>query len=274
MSNCVQLHTMDKMMDKRPIGVFDSGIGGLSILKELLKLLPGENYIFVADQANVPYGEKTKKELEKITLKVCEFLLSKKAKIIVVACNTATCHAIDFLRNNVNIPIIGTVPAIKPAAEKSISGTVGIMSTPATSKSNYLKSLIKLHAPNTKVINVGCLNLEDAVEKGDLSAPYIKILVDKYAKPFKKAGADIIVLGCTHYPFLKQQIRKAVGTKTKLIDSGRAVAKYTRKTIFQMNISNKNGGGVSFYTTGNVNKFSKSASLLLSKHIKAKHISI
>jgi len=122
------------MNKKRPIGVLDSGVGGLSVLKELVKLMPREDFIFVADQVNVPYGEKTKKELEKITLKVCDFLISKRSKIIVVACNTATCYAIDFLRTKLDVPIVGTVPAIKPAADRSSSKVIGVMSTPATSK--------------------------------------------------------------------------------------------------------------------------------------------
>src|SRR3989338_4643893 len=187
-------------MDKGPIGVFDSGVGGLSVLKELVKLMPRENYIFVADQFNVPYGEKTKAELEKITLNICKFLVSKKSKIVVAACNTATCHALSFLRSRVNVPVVGTVPAIKPAAERSLSGKIGVLSTPATAKSAYLKDLIKVHAPNMRVIRIGCLNLENAVETGDLNSPKVSRLLTKYIKPVKDAGADIIVLGCTHYP--------------------------------------------------------------------------
>ena len=123
-----------------PIGIFDSGVGGLSVLKELGRLMPKEDFIFVADQANVPYGEKTRGELEQLTFKLCNFLLSKKAKVIVVACNTATCYALDFLRTKIEIPIIGTVPAIKPGARKCKSGIMAVISTPATSKSNYLKN--------------------------------------------------------------------------------------------------------------------------------------
>ncbi len=258
------------MNDTRPIGVFDSGIGGLSVLKELVSLMPKENYIFVADQLNVPYGEKTKKELQKITLAICNFFVSQNTKLIVIACNTATCYALDYLRSKINIPIVGTVPAIKPAAQKSKSGVMGVLSTPATSKSLYLKNLIKLHASNIKVVNIGCFNLENTVEKGDLNSPKVKKLLNKYIRPIKKSGADVIVLGCTHYPFLKNQIQNITGIST--IDSGKAIAEHTKKTLQRMSASNKSGGEIHFYTTGKARFFSKVASLLLKKTISAQKL--
>lgn len=261
-------------MDKRPIGVFDSGVGGLSVLQELVKLMPKENYIFVADQINVPYGEKSKKELEKETLKICGFLVSKNSKIIVVACNTATCYAIEFLRANVKIPIIGTVPAIKPAAAESKSGIIAIMSTPATSKSPYLKQLIKTCAGNIKVVNIGCYELENTVETGTLNSPKVRQLLLKYTEPIKMAGADIVVLGCTHYPFLKPQIRKALGNNVRLIDSGKAIAKHTKEVLRQMGALNNYGDGTDFYTTGNSYRFSNVASSLLKRRTKTKHINL
>lgn len=261
-------------MDKRPIGMFDSGVGGLSVLKELVKLMPKENYVFVADQINVPYGEKSKKELEKAALKICDFLVSKDSKIIVVACNTATCYTIDFLRANLKTPLVGTVPAIKPAAAESKSGVIAIMSTPATSKSAHLKDLIKTYAGGTRVVNVGCPDLENAVEAGALNSPEVRQLLLKYTKPIKRAGADVVVLGCTHYPFLKPQIKKVLGSSTKLIDSGRAIAKHTKKILQQADALNSRDGKIDFYTTGNSGHFSKAASSLLKKHVEAKHISL
>jgi len=263
-----------KNNDMVPIGVFDSGVGGLSVLKELVKLMPGENYIFVADQINVPYGEKTKKELEKETLKICNFLTSKKSKIIVIACNTATCYAIEFLRANISIPVVGTVPAIKPAATQTKSAVIAVMSTPATSKSAYLKKLIETYTGNIKVINIGCPNLENMVEMGILDSLKVKQLLLKYTKPIKKAGADIVVIGCTHYPFLKPQIRKVMGKNVKLIDSGKAIAKQTRDVLQRMGALNSRGGETHFYTTGNSDHFSKVASSLLKKPVKAEHIQL
>ena len=265
---------MDKISDIRPIGVFDSGVGGLSVFKELIKLIPKENYIFVADQINVPYGEKTKKELEKITLKICNFLISKNSKIIVVACNTATCYAIEFLRANVKVPIVGTVPAIKPATEKTKTEIIAVMSTPATSKSAHLKKLIKTYAGNIKVVNVGCADLEDVIETGTLNSPKVSQLLLKYTKPIKKAGADVVVLGCTHYPFLKSQIKKILKEKVMLVDSGKAIAKHTKEVLRQMGVLKDIGGGTDFYTTGDPNKFSSAASSLLKRHIEAKHIKL
>jgi glutamate racemase len=260
--------------DVRPIGVLDSGVGGLSILKELVKLMPKENYIFVADQINVPYGEKSKKELEKETLKICNFLVSKNAKIVVIACNTATCYAMDFLRANIKTPLVGTVPAVKPAVGKTKAGVIAVMSTPATSKSIYLKNLIKTYAVGTRVLNIGCPDLENTVETGTLNSPKVRQLLLKYTKPIKKAGADVIVLGCTHYPFLKSQIKKALGNNVKMVDSGKAIAKHTKEVLQKMEAFNVCGDRTDFYTTGNSAQFSKVASSLLKRPIEAKHIKL
>lgn len=260
--------------DIRPIGVFDSGVGGLSVLKELVKLMPKENYIFVADQINVPYGEKSKKELEKETLKICGFLVSKNAKVVVIACNTATCYAIDFLRTNIKTPIVGTVPAVKPAIGKTKAGVIAVMSTPATSKSIYLKNLIKDCADGARVLNIGCPDLENTVETGMLNSLKVRHLLLKYTKPIKKAGADVVVLGCTHYPFLKSQIKKFLGNNVEIIDSGKAIAKRTKEVIQQMGAFNGCGDRTDFYTTGNSAQFSKVASSLMKRPIKTKHISL
>lgn len=261
--------------DDRPIGVFDSGVGGLSVLKELVKLMPKENYLFVADQINVPYGEKTKKELEKETLKICDFLVSKNSKLIVAACNTATCYAIDFLKANIKVPIVGTTPAIKPAAAESKSGVIGVMSTPATSKSAHLNKLIKDYAGGMKVINIGCYGLEDIIdETGNLNSPEVRRLLLKYAGPIKKAGADVIVLGCTHYPFLKPQIRNIVGKDIKLVDSGKAIAKRASAILRETNAFNNSKGKTDFYTTGDPKQFSKVASILLKKRVQTKRVKL
>ena len=245
------------------------------MLKELVKLMPKEHYVFVADQINVPYGEKTKKELEKASLKICDFLISKKSKIIVIACNTATCNVIDFLRVNIKVPLVGTVPAVKPAATLSKSGIIGILSTPSTSKSKSLRELIRAHANNIKVKNIGCLGLEDVVEKGNLSSPKINELLMKYTRPIKTAGADVIVLGCTHYPFLKSQIRKVLKDRSiRLIDSGKAIAKSTKSVLRQTKNLSRHGGQTDFYTTGNSLLFSKVASSLLKKSVRARRIEL
>src|SRR3990167_6104318 len=262
------------MNDKRPIGVFDSGIGGLSVLMELQKLLPKEDFTFLADQVNVPYGEKSQSQLCQLTSDISNFLIKKDAKLIVVACNTATCNSIDFLRNKFTIPFVGTVPAIKPAAEQTVKKCIGVISTHATSESSYLSDLITDHASGVKVINVGCTGLENVVEKGDINSPEVELLLKKYLAPIKIAGADAIVLGCTHYPFLKTKIQTHIGLNVKMFDSGKAIAKRTL-SLLENSSSLNDCGGISYYfTTGNDKDFSRVSSVLMEKEISAKQTSI
>ncbi len=260
------------MSDKRPIGVFDSGVGGLSVLKELHKLLPKEDFIFIADQAQVPYGEKTSSQLCQLARNVCDFLTKKDVKLIVVACNTSTCYSIDYLRKEFKVPFVGTVPAIKTAAEKTMKKCIGVISTPATSASSYLADLITRHAQGVKVINIGCTGLENVVEKGDINSKEVETLLNKYLGPIKRAGADAIVLGCTHYPFLKTKIGKHVGPDVKILDSGKAIAKRTLALLEDSSSLNNHGGKSHYFTTGDDKDFSKVASVLMEKKITAQHI--
>lgn len=262
------------MSDKRPIGVFDSGVGGLSVLKELRKLLPKEDFIFLADQANVPYGEKTQSQLCRLAYNISDFLIKKDAKLIVVACNTATCHAIGYLRKEFKVPFVGTVPAVKTAAEKTVKKCIGIISTPATSESSYLADLITSHALGIKVINIGCTGLENAVEKGDINSKEVASLLKKYLEPITMAGADTIVLGCTHYPFLKTKIAKHVGPDVKILDSGKAIAKRTQDLLNKSSSLNTHRGKSYYFTTGDSNDFSRVASILMKKSISARHITL
>lgn len=262
------------MSDKRPIGVFDSGVGGLSVLKELHKLLPKEDFIFIADQVNVPYGEKSQSQLCRLTSSISNFLIKNNVKLIVVACNTATCNSLDFLRNKFSVPFVGTVPAIKTAAEKTINKCVGIISTPSTSESNYLSGLISGYAQGVRVINVGCAGLENVVEKGDIKSAETELLLEKYLKPIRLARADTIVLGCTHYPFLKTKIKRSLGPNIKIVDSGKAIAKRTLSILKESDSLNTKGGKSYYLTTGNSKIFSNVASILMKKNISAKHINI
>ncbi len=260
------------MSDKRPIGVFDSGVGGLSVLVELQKLLPKEDFIFIADQAHVPYGEKTPAQLCQLSHNISNFLIKSGAKLIVVACNTATCHAIDYLRKEFDIPFVGTVPAVKTAAEKTVKKCIGIISTPATSESDYLGNLITNHAQGIKVINIGCARLENVVEKGNINSPEVETLLARYLAPIKRAGADTIVLGCTHYPFLKTKITKNVGPGVQILDSGKAISKRTSSLLKELSSLNSRGGRSSYLTTGDAKDFSNVASILMKKNISAEHI--
>ncbi len=251
-------------VDGRPIGVFDSGIGGLSVLQELYALLPKENYIFFADQHNVPYGEKTKEELIALTTWIMEFLLEHDVKFAVVACNTATCYAIDTLRNTFDVPIVGVVPAIKPAAERTKTGNIGLIATPATAKSGYVAGLVEQFAPGKNVIKVGCPGLENAVEAGDLDSEETLALLKKYLLPLKDENIDELVLGCTHYPFLRRQIGEVLGPGVELLDSGNAVARRVRVLLTEKGLLNDGGTSATrFFTSGDAAHFSKVASSLL-----------
>jgi len=264
-------------MDKRPIGVFDSGVGGLSVLKELQQLLPNENFIFLADQLYVPYGEKSKRQLIDLSYRITDYFLTHDIKLMVVACNTATCYTIDSLRKKYQLPIVGTVPAIKPAAENTQSGVVAIISTPATAKSKTLKQLIKKHCRDITVFNIGCKNLEDAVENGKSKDVEISDLLKKYLKRVKYSDADHLVLGCTHYPFLKDVLEKIMNPSVKIIDSGPAIAKQAQSLLTAHSIKNtdkKGRGKTSYLTTGDAVKFSIIAEQLLGNPVKAKTIKI
>ena len=254
-----------------PIGVFDSGVGGLSVLRELQRAMPRESFVYLADQAYVPYGEKSKKELIHRALKIGHFLVEKhRAKMIAVACNTATCYTIDALRRDFEIPIVGTVPAVRPAAGNSKSG-FAVISTPATARSPMLKELIKKFAGKLPVQNIACKGLENIVEEGKSKNSKAKILIQNYLNKLNPK-TDYLVLGCTHYPFLKEEIQKVVGKKIKIIDSGKAIARQTKKMLPQKSKQQK--AKTIYYTTGKPQKFSRVASLLLGKKVKGIQVAI
>lgn len=262
-------------MNTQPIGVFDSGVGGLSVLREIKKLLPRENYIFIADQKNVPYGGKTESQLCRITDRIVKHLIGRQVKIIVVACNTATCYALKFLREKyLSVTFVGTVPAIKPAVQFSRRKSIAVLSTPATAKSPYLKNLIRQNAIGVKIANVGCFNLENLVEEDQIRSPEVKILVKRYLQKATRFKPDYIVLGCTHYPFLKTTIQRLGPFGIKIIDSGRAIAKRVKSILSASNSENGREASTTYFTTGDPEKFSKAASRLLRAKIVAQKLNI
>ncbi len=262
-----------RTMDTRPIGIFDSGVGGLSVFREIKKLLPKENYIFIADQKNVPYGGKSKYQLRKISDRVVRYFIKRNVKMVVVACNTASCYTIDFLRKKYpSLLIVGTIPAIKTAAELSRRRSIAVLSTPATAKSLYIRELIRKYAAGVIVVNIGCPNLENLIEQGAIDSPSVKILLKKYLKKALIQKPDYIVLGCTHYPFLKSTIQKL--SKAKTVDSGRAIAKRVENLLSTSKIKNNRKSSVTYLTTGNPEFFSKTASQLLRSKIIAEKLEI
>jgi glutamate racemase len=252
-------------MDNRPIGIFDSGVGGLSVLSEVKKLLPKENFIFVADQKNVPYGGKSRKQLQSYTDKILTFLVEQDVKLVIVACNTATVYAIDFLREKYKIPIIGTVPVIKTIANITKTKNTAVFSTPATANSPYLRNLISKFASDVTVYVVGGTGLEELIEAGDLQNKKIDKVLHDSLEPLLEKSVDAIALGCTHYPFLRNQIENIVGEKVKVVDSGGAVARRTKFILEHNKILGDKKEEDFFYTTGDKNTFNKAIKSLLKK---------
>jgi glutamate racemase len=225
------------MITKNPIGLFDSGIGGTSIWKEINTLLPYENAIYLADSKNAPYGLKSKEEILELCYKNTEFLLNKNCKIIVVACNTATTNAIKELRVKYDIPFIGIEPAIKPAANQTKTQTIGILATKGTLNSSLFHESIANYS-HIKIIEQVGYGLVQLIESGEINSIKMEMLLKKFINPMVEQNIDYLVLGCSHYPYLIPQIKKIVPKTVKIIDSGEAVAKQTLLILKQHNMLN------------------------------------
>jgi glutamate racemase len=219
------------------IGVFDSGVGGLSVLKAIRILLPHENLVYVADSAHVPYGNKSPEYIQQRSMTLTKFLLEQHhAKAIVVACNTATAAAVSLLREKFTVPIIGMEPAVKPAVAASKNKIIGVLATEGTLKSAQFAALLERFASNVTVITQPCHGLVEKVEQGDLTSAATRELVARYALPLVERGADTLILGCTHYPFLRELIADVVGKNITLIDTGDAVARRLQSALTEKNL--------------------------------------
>ena len=220
-----------QLLSSRPIGVMDSGVGGISVLKHIQALLQYEDLIYFADSKYAPYGNKTPAKIAARCFEIANFLIAKDVKALVVACNTATAAAIDAMREKYNLPIIGMEPAVKPAAEASKNGVIGVLATVGTLKSAQFAALLESYGRNVKVVTQACVGLVECIERGELDTPETKAFIRQYATPLLAEGADTIVLGCTHYPFVKDVIREIVGKEVSLIDTGAAVAKQLKRQL-------------------------------------------
>lgn len=244
------------------IGVFDSGVGGLSVLHHIRRIMPDERLIYVADSAHVPYGDKTAHYIEQRAIALTRFLIGHGAKAIVVACNTATAAAAATLRREFNLPVIGMEPAVKPAALATRSGVVGVLATAGTLKSARFAALLERHAQDIEIITQGCLGLVEQVESGDLEGQKTRELVERYTEPLLLRGADTLILGCTHYPFLAPLIREVAGNNIVLIDTGEAVARQLqRRLLAELPDAQPGDGTAHFFTSADT----KTASLIMSK---------
>lgn len=238
--------------NNQPIGIFDSGVGGLTVWRELVKILPKESVIYYADSANCPYGSKDKEEIINLVTKVVDFLISKECKVIIVACNTATAAAIDFLRSKYDIPFIGMEPAVKPAAQNSKTKSIAVLATEGTFNGKLYTETSRKYAKDVVLnIKVGD-KLVDIVEKGMIDAPSTKSHIRTLINPLIDKKIDHLVLGCTHYPFLTRVLEKVLPKNVKIIDPSPAIAKQTKRILKQLDLLNleKIEPKYNFYSSG------------------------
>jgi glutamate racemase len=257
-------------MSTKPIGIFDSGVGGTSIWKEIHVLLPNEHTIYLADSKNAPYGNRTKNEIIDLSIKNTELLIEKGCKLIVVACNTATTNAIKILRENYAIPFIGIEPAIKPAALNTQTKVVGILATKGTLSSELFHKTSDLFSSGIKVIEQVGEGLVEMIEAGNLYSEDMRLLLKNYLQTMIDAKIDYLVLGCTHYPYIIPILLELLPKHVKIIESGEAVARQTKAVLENHNLLNlqttKNKS--QFYTNGNPEIMAS----LLGGNIKVEHL--
>jgi glutamate racemase len=239
------------------IGIFDSGVGGLSVLREIHKLLPQAPLFYIADQAHVPYGKKQVGEIRKFSLAITNFLLAKGAQLIVVACNTASAAALSVLRKSLPKPtFVGMEPAVKPATQQTKNGIVGVLATPATFQGKMYSTLVERFARDVKILTNTLPGLVEAVERSELDTPATRMILEKAIQPMLAQGADTLVLGCTHFPFVLPLIYEIAGPDVQVIDPAPAIARRTAYLLEQSNLSFPGDTEVQpvFATTGDAGK--------------------
>ncbi|MBF7730592.1 glutamate racemase [Pseudomonas sp. N040] len=225
------------MPSNAPVGVFDSGVGGLSVLREIRRILPHERLLYVADSGHVPYGEKTPEFIRQRSQQIAGFLLGQGAKALVLACNTATAAAVASLRESYpRLPIVGMEPAVKPAAAATRSGVVGVLATTGTLQSAKFAALLDRFASDVRVITQPCPGLVECVEAGELESPATRALLQALVAPLLAEGCDTLILGCTHYPFIKPLLRQLVPASVTLIDTGEAVARQLQRVLAERDL--------------------------------------
>ena len=266
---------MNATIQKTSIGIFDSGVGGLSVLREIRTSLPGENVFYVADQAHVPYGSRPVDQVRAFSEGITRFLLSKGAKIIVVACNTASAAALHNLRKKFSeVPFVGMEPAVKPAAEQTKTGVVGVLATPATFQGALYASVVERFASEVIVLQHTCPGLVAQIERGDLDTPKTREILEDALLPMLQKGIDTVVLGCTHYPFVIPLIEQICGDQVRVIDPAPAVARQTQRVLESgrlLSVTKKNST-VNYFTSGSEMEFMSILKKLTGESWKVKHM--
>jgi glutamate racemase len=255
-----------------PIGLFDSGVGGLTILSALRQELPAEHYIFFGDTAHCPYGTRSETNIIELSLQASQFLIDQRVKLIVVACNTASQVALNTLRATFPIPIVGIVPAVKPAARATKRGRIGIAATNRTVETAYLQHLVDEFASDIEVYTIGCPELVALVERGELTGPKVEEELRHSLQPLLAKDVDVIVLGCTHFPALRPSIERIVGKRAQIIDSGAAIARRTHSVLDTEGLvhpSYPDRGTVQIWCSGDTSTFEYVASKVLGYAVTA-----
>lgn len=239
----------------QPIGIFDSGVGGLSVLRAIRAELPVEPLIYFADQAHVPYGPRPLDEVRSFSEAVTRFLLDQGAKLIVVACNTASAAALHHLRTTFpGVPFVGMEPAVKPAAEQTRTGVVGVLATPATFQGALYASVLERFASGVTVLQHTCPGLVAQIERGELDTPETRAILEDALQPMLAQGVDTVVMGCTHYPFVIPLIRSITGPSVRVIDPAPAVARQVRRVLQSQNLLAQGTApaSITYYTSGSL----------------------
>lgn len=251
--------------DPRPIGVFDSGVGGLTVVTEIRKLLPHESILYYADTRHCPYGPRPATEIRQLAIKAGEFLLGQGAKLIVVACNTASSVALSALRSTLDVPFVGMVPAVKPASLATHARKVLVLATAATVETEVFNELVAQFASGIEVHTQACPGLVDLVECGDADPRRLESLLRHYLEPISTYGLDTIVLGCTHFVFLRNEIQRMVGNDVQVIDTGEAVARQVQRVLAERGLEAGSGapGNLTFLCSGDLGRFLAQARRML-----------
>jgi glutamate racemase len=270
----IQFDAQIKERAQAPIGVFDSGAGGLTILSALRKEMPQENYVYFGDTGHCPYGTRSEGEITELATRACRFLLKQNVKLIVVACNTASQTALNALRATFSLPFVGVVPAVKPAARFTKRGRIGVAATNQAARATYLRQLIDDYASGVQVYAVGCPELVTLVEHGDFDGTLVEETLQQSLRPLLVNNIDVLVLGCTHFPALRKTIEKVVGPQVLVIDSSAAIARRTHSILDAEGIIHPaepghETGQLQVWCSGDTSAFSQVASKLLGYSVEA-----
>lgn len=261
--------------DSRPIGVFDSGVGGLSVLREIRARLPHESLLYVADSGHVPYGEKSPEFIRERCRAIAAFLLEQGAKALVLACNTATAAGVADLREQYpQLAVVGMEPAVKPAARATRSGVVGVLATTGTLKSAKFAALLDRFASDVRVITQPCPGLVERIEAGDLATAGTRALLESLVQPLIEQGCDTLILGCTHYPFVKPLLREILPPAVALVDTGAAVARHLETLLAASGQLSDGKAIVRFWSSGDPRRLACVLPVLWGENGTVSHCSV